>query len=165
MITRPSDRFRRISWTAIFALVVVAFVRNAVEPPAPGTTTERVQVIAKTLRCPVCRSQSVADSDVATARAIRTELARRIDAGESDASARDAIAATYGDDLQLLPRRDGIAGMVWTIPVVALALATATLGGAFRRWKRRVAPTVTDADRDLVRRAISNARRTDERHT
>jgi cytochrome c-type biogenesis protein CcmH len=144
---------RRVGWIAILAVVVVAFTRNAVEPPAPRTTRERVHAIAKTLRCPVCKSQSVADSDVAAARAIREELTRRIDDGQTDEMARDAIAANYGDDIVLVPPRSGVAGLVWTLPVIGLTVALLGLASAFRRWRRRPDGPVTDADRQLVERA------------
>lgn len=150
---RPTVRRRRVGWIVIFALVVVAFTRNAIEPPAPRTTRDRVQAIAKTLRCPVCQSQSVADSDAAAARAIREELTRRIDDGQTDAMARDAIAANYGDGIQLLPPRGGLAGLVWTLPVIVLTVALLGLTGALRRWRRRLDVGVTDSDRRLVERA------------
>lgn len=99
-----SGRFRRWSWFAIAALVVVALVRNTVDEGPARTTEDRVHDIASTMKCPICAGQSVADSDVAAARGIRLEIARRVEAGEPDDEIRDAIAATYGDDLQLTPR-------------------------------------------------------------
>src|SRR5690606_14361747 len=104
------------SWLAIVALVVVALVRNAVDGGAPRSTPDRVQAIARTLKCPVCESQSVADSEVAAAQAIRAEIERRVEAGESDASIRDAIAAAYGEQVQLTPSGGGFAGLVWILP-------------------------------------------------
>lgn len=150
-----SPRFRRWSWLVILALVVVSLVRNAVDSGPAATEQERVREIASTMKCPVCRSQSVADSDVAAARSIRAEIARRIDQGEGDDQIRDAIAATYGDDVQLTPPRSGFAGLVWVLPVVALVLALAALTAAFARWRRTAPTTTSDADRELVERARS----------
>jgi cytochrome c-type biogenesis protein CcmH/NrfF len=151
-----SDRFRRWSWLVIVALVAVALVRNAVDEGPPASTADRVRSIASTLKCPVSRSQSEADSDVAAARAIRTEIAKRVSEGESDDAIRDAIAATYGDDVQLTPERGGFSGLVWVLPVVALVLALAGLSAAFARWRRRVEVTTTDADRQLVEQALQD---------
>jgi cytochrome c-type biogenesis protein CcmH len=106
------------------------------------------------MKCPVCRSQSVADSDVAAARAIRTEIAKRVGEGQSDDDIRDAIAATYGDDVQLTPERGGFSGLVWILPVVALVLALAGLSAAFARWRRHVQVEASDADRALVEQAL-----------
>jgi cytochrome c-type biogenesis protein CcmH len=149
-----SARFRRWSWLVIVALVAVALVRNAVDDGPPASAADRVRSIASTLKCPVCRSQSVADSDVAAARAIRTEIAKRVGEGESDDAIRAAIAATYGDDVQLTPERGGFSGLVWVLPVVALVLALAGLTAAFARWRRRVEVTTSDADRQLVEQAL-----------
>ncbi len=153
MSALQGPRFRRWSWLVIVALVLVAFVRNGVDPGPAQTTDERVRAIAQTMKCPVCESQSVADSDVAAARAIRTEIARRVDEGQSDDDIRDAIAATYGDDLQLTPPRSGLAGLVWILPVVALVLALAGITAAFARWRRHEPTATTDEDRALVEQA------------
>jgi cytochrome c-type biogenesis protein CcmH len=149
-----SSAFRRWSWLAIAALVVVGLVRNAVDDGSPRTVDDRVQAIASTLKCPVCRSQSVADSEVAAARAIRTEIERRVEAGEDDEDIRTAIADAYGDDVQLTPSGSGFAGLVWVVPVVALVLALAGLTATFARWRRRTAAVTSDEDRALVDAAL-----------
>lgn len=138
----------------IIALVVVSLVRNGVDPGSPQTADERVRSIAQTMKCPVCRSQSVADSDVAAARAIRTEIAKRVGQGQGDDEIRDAIASTYGEDLQLTPARSGVAGLVWILPVVALVVALAGLTAVFARWRRLEGSTTSEADREIVERAL-----------
>lgn len=149
-----SPRFRRWSWLVIVALVVVSLVRNGVDPGSPQSADERVRAIAQTLKCPVCRSQSVADSDVAAARAIRTEIARRVGEGQGDDEIREGIAATYGEDVQLTPARSGFAGLVWILPVVALVVALAGLMAAFARWRRRDGTATSEDDRQLVEQAL-----------
>jgi cytochrome c-type biogenesis protein CcmH len=149
-----TPRFRRWSWLIIVALVLVSLVRNGVDSGPARSPEERMREIASTMKCPVCRSQSVADSDVAAARSIRTEISRRIEQGEGDDEIRDAIASTYGDDLQLTPSRNGFAGLVWILPVVALVLALAGLTAAFARWRRMSPDETSDDDRALVERAL-----------
>jgi cytochrome c-type biogenesis protein CcmH len=162
-----SSGFRRWSWLVIVALVLVSLVRNAVDDGSPATAEDRVRTIASTMKCPVCRSQSVADSDVAAARAIRVEIARRVSAGESDDQIRDAIADAYGEDVQLTPRASGLAGLVWVLPVVALVVAMAALSAAFARWRRTSTTSASDDDRALVDRALhhqtANDRTADDR--
>lgn len=138
----------------IIALVLVSLVRNAVDEGAPRTGEERVRSIAAGLKCPTCRSQSVADSDSAAARSIRTEIARRVEDGQSAGEIRTAIAATYGDDVQLMPSGSGVEGLVWILPVVALVLGLAALSATFARWRRAPRSTATDADRALVDQAL-----------
>ncbi len=154
MTVLRSNRFRRWSWCAIVALVLVALLRNGLDDGPARTPDERVRAIAATMKCPVCRSQSVADSDVAAAQAIRVEIARRIERGEDDDQIRDAIAATYGEDVQLTPSSSGFAGLVWVLPVVALIVAFAALAAAFTRWRRSPPSAASDADRALVEQAL-----------
>ena len=92
-----SSGFRRWSWLAIVALVVVALVRNAVDDGPARTVDERVQAIAATLKCPVCRSQSVADSEAPSAKAIRAEIAAAVP--QADALPR-ALGQRLGRDHQ-----------------------------------------------------------------
>jgi cytochrome c-type biogenesis protein CcmH len=149
-------RFRRWSWLVIAALVLVSLVRAGVSDGPPRTDEERVRDIAATLKCPTCRSQSVAGSDAAAARAIRSEITRRVDDGESADEIREAIAATYGEDVLLTPGRSGLEGAVWVLPVIALVLGLAGVSAAFARWRRAPAAAVTDADRSLVEQALSD---------
>ncbi len=150
--------FRRWSWLAIAALVLVSLVRAGVTEGSPRTDEERVRDIAATLKCPTCRSQSVAGSDAAAARAIRADIARRVAEGQGAEEIRSAIAATYGDDVQLVPGRSGWAGLVWVLPVVALILGLAGVAAAFARWQRSPRSHASDADRALVEEAMARSR-------
>lgn len=147
--------FRRWSWLIIAALVLVALVRAGVSDGPPTTSEERVRAIAATLKCPTCRSQSVAGSDSAAARAIRTDIARRVSDGESADHIRAAVAATYGNDVLLTPSGSGLEGLVWILPVIALVLGLAGLAAAFARWRRTPPTGATDADRALVDQALA----------
>jgi cytochrome c-type biogenesis protein CcmH len=149
-----SARFRRWSWLVIVALVLVALVRNAVDERPAGTTEDRVRSIASAMKCPVCRSQSVADSDSAAARSIRVEITRRVEDGQSGSEIREAIADTYGEDVQLTPSGSGFAGLVWILPVVALVVALAALSATFARWRRTAGTQASEADRALVDEAL-----------
>lgn len=151
--------FRRWSWSIIAALVVVALVWAGVSEGSPRTTEERVRDIAATIKCPTCRSQSVAGSDAASARAIRTDIARRVEDGQSADEIRTAIAATYGEDVLLTPPSSGAEGIVWILPVIALVLGLAALSATFARWRRAPTATATDADRELVQRALAEEHR------
>ncbi|HEX4867922.1 MAG TPA: cytochrome c-type biogenesis protein CcmH [Acidimicrobiales bacterium] len=150
-----SSGFRRWSWLVIVALVLVSLVRAGVSDGAPRTDEERVRDIAATLKCPTCRSQSVAGSDSAAARAIRADIARRVADGESPDAIRDAIAATYGQDVQLVPARSGLAGLVWVLPVVALVAGLAGVGAVLARWRRTPLTHASAADQALVERALA----------
>ena len=149
-----SRRFRQASWVVIAALVLVSLVRATVDDGPPRTTAQQVEAIARTLKCPQCESQSVADSDVAASRAIRLEIARLVEEGGSAGDVRAQIAGTYGDRVQLIPPASGFAGLVWFLPVVVLVVALAAVAAAFARWRRTPTSVASEADRALVDQAL-----------
>lgn len=151
-----SPGFRRWSWLVIGALVVVSVVRAGVSDGEARTADERIRSITSTIKCPTCRSQSVAESDSAAARAIRVEVARRVGDGESADEIRGAIAATYGDDVLLTPARSGLVGLVWILPVVALVLGLAGVSAALARWRRQERTAATADDRARVEQALQD---------
>ncbi|HLT16023.1 MAG TPA: cytochrome c-type biogenesis protein CcmH [Acidimicrobiales bacterium] len=153
-----SPAFRRWSWLVIAALVVVSFVRAGTTDGSPRTDEDRVRAIAATLKCPTCRSQSVADSDSAAARAIKAEITRRVAEGQDADEIRAAIASRFGEDVQLVPGRSGWAGLVWVLPVAALVAGLAAVAAVLARWRRSPRTRASDEDRALVDAALARTR-------
>jgi len=123
------------------AVALVASVLLA--PPAPAVAQNdpaiqrEAQEIARTLKCPVCESQSVADSPSQLAQEMRGYIERRLEAGESrDAIVRD-LADRYGEGILLEPPRQGFTLIVWWLPVLSLAIGAAAVGLTLRRATRR----------------------------
>jgi cytochrome c-type biogenesis protein CcmH len=150
---RPTA-FRAGSWIAIALLAAVSLGVAAFDDGSPRTTEEQVEAIAETLKCPVCESQSVADSESPSSRAIRAEIARLVEDGHSPSEVRAAIAASFGDQVQLIPSASGFAGLVWILPVVVLVVALAGIGSAMARWRRRGRSSPSDEDHVLVDDAL-----------
>jgi cytochrome c-type biogenesis protein CcmH len=128
---------RRLSWIALAVVGVVALAVGTLTDGPARATEDRVNDIAATIRCPQCRSQSAGDSDAATARAVRAEIAERVEAGESADEIRDYFASRYGAEILLTPPSEGLGSLVWVLPVVAFVVASAGLGYAFLRWRRQ----------------------------
>jgi cytochrome c-type biogenesis protein CcmH len=126
---------RAVSWGLLAVVVVVALAVGTVSAGEARTVEEQVHDIATTIRCPQCRSQSVADSDAATAQAARVEITERVEEGQSAAEIRDYFASAYGDQILLNPPSSGVGSLVWIIPVVAVVGGGVGLFFAFRRWK------------------------------
>ena len=143
----------RWSWILLIALLAGGLVVAAVGDQGPRTTAERARAISQSIACPQCQGQSVADSESASARAIRTEVGRRIEAGETDDQIRDYIAGIYGEDALLIPPSDGVAGLIWFLPVAGLVAAVGGLVVVFRRWRVPEEVEVSDEDRVLVEQA------------
>ena len=149
----------RWPWILLVALLAGGLVVAAVGDRGPRTTAERARAISESIKCPTCQGQSVADSAAPTARAIRTEVARRLEAGETDDQIRDYIAGIYGDDALLTPPSDGVAGLIWFLPAAGLVAAVGGLVAVFRRRRVPEDVEVSDEDRVLVEEARRQAHR------
>jgi cytochrome c-type biogenesis protein CcmH len=148
-------RPRVVGWLALSAVLVVALAVGAFDDGGPRTPEERARNLAETVACPACDGQSVAESDAAASRGIRTLIAERIDQGASDDAIRDELVATWGESILLTPDSSGVSGLVWVVPVVALVLALAGVAYVFWRWRGTAAVHASDADRALVERALA----------
>ena len=142
-------------------IVVVAIGLGASTPPRSGVSDERLFAIAGRIKCLQCVGESVAASQASLAVQFRDEIRDRMQAGDTDDEILDFFAQRYGQEVLLTPPSSGIGGLVWVIPVVAVAGAVLLLAGTFARWRReREDRHATDADVALVESARA-ARSTD----
>jgi cytochrome c-type biogenesis protein CcmH len=148
-------RGRTMGWLAMAAVLLVALALGVADDGGPRTPEERARNLAETVACPACDGQSVAESDAAASRGIRTLIAERIDQGASDDAIRDELVATWGESILLTPDGSGVGGLVWVLPVAALVLALSGVAYVFWRWRGAAAMHASDADRALVDRALA----------
>jgi cytochrome c-type biogenesis protein CcmH len=111
----------------------------------------RVFEIARQLRCPVCVSESVADSDAAISIEMRNLIQEQIELGSSDAEIYAFFQARYGDWILLNPPRRGIHLLVWVLPVAAAVFGVGLLVWLMRRWTARSQDPVEASDSDIAR--------------
>lgn len=146
---------RHWSWLAMFAIVGISLVIGSRGPGGPRTVDQRVESITSQVRCPTCRGQSVADSDSPAAVSIRHEVRRRVEVGESDSAIKGYLVDRFTDDILLSPKAQGAGLVVWMLPAIGVLSVAAGLAVVFVRRARTAAPTtVSEADRDLVSRAL-----------
>lgn len=147
---------RRGIWVLLGVVAVVALAIGA-RGTGPQSDEERLWSIANGVRCPQCAGQSVANSDVPAARALRDQIRGDIEAGRSDDAIRARLAdGAYGEDILLNPPRSGFAALVWVVPVVVVVVAFGGLALAFRRWERVGPSGPSVGDRDLVAAALGS---------
>ena len=157
--SRPRPAKRRGTWLSWGVMALVLFAALAVGALRDGpaqTNADRARDLGDTIKCPTCRSQSVADSDAPIAGEIRAEIARRIEGGQSDEEIRGFLVGRYGEEILLTPAASGVSALVWVLPVVGVVAAGAGLVVAFRRWRREEAPEASDADREIVARSLAD---------
>lgn len=142
----------RWPWLVLVALLLGGLAVAVAGDDGPQTSAERARALAEGIKCPTCQGQSVANSDATAARSIRTEIARRIEEGQTDDEIRDYIVGLYPDS-SLTPPRSGVAGLVWFLPVALFVGAVGGLVAVFRSWRSPPDTEVSDADRELVEEA------------
>ena len=141
---------RRLTWGLLALVLVGALTIGSRGDSGPPTEDQRIQRIASVVRCPTCRGLSAAQSDAPSAEAIRDEVRRRVQEGESDAQIRAYLISRYGEDILLQPK----SRLVWALPVVGGAAAVGGLLFVLRRRGVKPGLTASDADEDLVARAM-----------
>jgi cytochrome c-type biogenesis protein CcmH len=128
----------------IVILVALLAVLGAVAwsaRPQEATAAERVDRITSELRCVTCQGLSVKDSPAASARQMRDLVVQRVAEGRTDEAIRDEFRASYGDWVLLSPPTSSWTGLIWLVPLAALA---AGLAVALSRMRGPSAPSAVD---------------------
>lgn len=131
----------------LLAVLAVVAAVGAAALPRPETAEERVARITSELRCPVCQGQPVADSPSQTAREMRALVAQRVAEGRSDDEIRAEFVRAYGEWILLEPPLLDPRGLVWLLPLAAIAL-----GALLVMTRLRAPPEAVPADDDEVAR-------------
>lgn len=144
-------------WVVMLIIVGLLLAVGASRDGGPRTQQERVDAISKRLACPTCQGESVYVSRASAAVSLREEIARQVGSGtRSDDQIVAYVEQRFGGQVLLVPRSSGIDALVWALPVAALICALVGLVAAFRRWKVTNAPEISDAERELVQKALDD---------
>jgi len=121
----------------LLALWLTALPAAAVEPDevlADPALEARARELSRDLRCVVCRSENIDDSDSGIARDLRVLLRERLVAGDSNAEVMDFMVARYGEYVLLNPPARGANLVLWLAGPALLLLGG---GGAVVYLRRR----------------------------
>ncbi len=143
----------------ICALAAGVVLAAAAAAPA-ATLDDRVYAVARQLLCPVCRGQTVAESDSTVAREMRAVIRRKLAAGETPAQVLRYFVGQFGDSVLAEPPRRGVSWILYAGPFAALACGLALAASRIRRWARasppapETPPAVDPADLDRLARDL-----------
>lgn len=124
-------------------LMLLATPLMAVEPDEvldDPILEQRALNLSKELRCPVCQSESIDESNAPISKDLRLLVRERLVAGDSDAAAMDYIVARYGEFVLLKPTFGGANWLLWAAGPLMLLLAGAIGAGYIRKRSRATAP-------------------------
>jgi cytochrome c-type biogenesis protein CcmH len=97
---------------------------------------QRARDLSREIRCVVCQSQSVADSDADIAQEVRALIREQVAAGKSDQEIRDYLVARYGDFVLFDPPFKAATYVLWIGPFAVLVLAGIGVALFFRQRAR-----------------------------
>ena len=108
----------------VFALLLSA--PNVLAAPQPDeqmadeAMETRARALYRDLRCVVCQSQSIDESNAPLAADMRAVVRERLLAGDSDAEVRPWLQTRYGDYVLMTPPLQGNTLLLWLLPAILL---------------------------------------------
>ncbi len=138
----PLPRPLRVLGAALLLTLAAGFARAQETPLADPALEQRARDLSHQIRCVVCQSQSVAESDADIARDMRGLIREQIAAGRSDQEIRDYLVARYGDFVLFEPPFKASTYVLWIGP---FALMVVGLAGVLVYFRRRAAAPAAGA--------------------
>jgi len=114
--------------TGLFALIGVLAVALAIDPDeqlSDPALEARARAVSKTLRCVVCQSQSIDESNAPLAKDLRIIVRERIAAGDTNEQVIAYVVERYGDYVLLAPPVRGRTLLLWAAPLLFLLVGGA----------------------------------------
>lgn len=115
-------------------------------PIAGQQLTDRTHEVASLLRCPVCQGMSVADSPSEMAVNMKEQVRELLARGYTDEQILKYFELSYGQFVLLKPKFEGVTGMVWVLPVLALVIGATILFVKLRKLEHRPAAAAPEVE-------------------
>jgi cytochrome c-type biogenesis protein CcmH len=135
--TEFAQRHRGL-WLAIvllFASGLMPAVRAQTAQPIEDPAIEaRMKNLTRQLRCVVCQSETLAESQAEWAQTVRREIREQLKAGKSDPEITAYLTQRYGDFILYNPPVKATTYLLWFGPFLLLVIGTVLL---FRFVKQR----------------------------
>jgi cytochrome c-type biogenesis protein CcmH len=145
--------FARARAFAILALLLMqALPANAVEPDEmlkDPKLEARAEQIGRQLRCPVCKTESIEESDADFTKDLRRVVREQVAAGDSNQQVLDFMRARYGDFILLRPPFERATWALWLAPPLVLLIGGGVAFFVIRRRGVAAAepPALTESER------------------
>ena len=116
---------------------------------------ERARTLSQELRCPVCRNESIDESNAALSQELRIVLRERMLAGDTDQEALDFMVARYGEFVMLRPDTSGANVILWLAAPVLLLIAL-VIGWSTIRAKRSAPEGLSEAEKAELEKILGS---------
>ena len=150
-----------LRWIAVLGLVLGAHLAQADPqdptrdaPLADPAQEAKARAFMRDIRCVVCQSQSIDESDAEIAAQLRNAIREQWAAGKNEDEIRDFLVARYGDFVLLRPPFKSSTLLLWIGPFVLVAI-----GVGFMLLQRRRSTVVTPGGPGLAPPELSESER------
>lgn len=110
-----------------------AFAADPSEMLKDPALETRAEKLGKELRCLVCQSESIEDSNADLAKDLRIIVREQIQAGASDEQVKKFVVDRYGDYVLLKPPFKAATLVLWVGPFALFVLGLAAVWAFYRR--------------------------------
>ncbi len=134
---------RRLGLAATLAILLGAAAADPADRLADPAKEARARALFSDVRCLVCQSQSIDESDAPLAHDLRQLIRQQVANGRSDADIKRFLVSRYGQFVLLTPKASLGNAVLWIGPLLVVAAGAAVLLG-----RRRGAPEPTSLTAD-----------------
>ena len=108
--------------TYAFLVLCLSFHIFPIQESYSETIEKEVSDISNELMCPVCRGQTVAESNSSLANDFREIIRKKLEAGESKQEILNYFIDRYGESVLASPPAKGIRLIVWVTPLLVIII-------------------------------------------
>ena len=115
----------------LFILIVLTLFSQNIF--ADENLDKKARKINKKIRCVVCQSQSIDDSDSLLARDLRVLIKQKLEEGQSEKEITNYLVERYGEFILLKPKFNPSTYLLWLAPILILLFGIFLIKGIFRK--------------------------------
>ena len=134
---------KRLTWIAIFILVLSALATATVFAQGSTPTDDEVNAIAKDLFCPVCENTPLDVCPTDACKEWREEIRGMLADGKTEEEIKQHFVDYYGARVLSEPPRTGFNWLVYVVPPIVIVAGVFVLFRALRAWSQ---PSEIEAD-------------------
>ena len=114
----------------LILIIVTLFSQNIF---ADENLDKKAREINKKIRCVVCQSQSIDDSDSLLARDLRTLIKEKLKEGKNEKEITNYLVERYGEFILLKPRFNANTYFLWIAPIIIILSGLFLIKSIFRK--------------------------------
>ena len=114
----------------LILIIIILFSQNIF---ADENLEKKAREINKKIRCVVCQSQSIDDSDSILARDLRVLIKEKLKEGKNEKEITNYLVERYGEFILLKPRFNSNTYFLWLAPIIIIIFGLFLIKGIFKR--------------------------------